>query len=36
MRAVPRGAQDRPGTGDPQTGLREGRINITIRESGLA
>jgi DNA oxidative demethylase len=26
----------RPGTGDPQTGLREGRINITIRESGLA
>lgn len=25
----------RPGTGDPATGLRDGRLNITLRESGL-
>ena len=24
-----------PGTGDPATGLREGRLNITLRETGL-
>lgn len=25
----------RPGTGDPATELREGRLNVTLRESGL-
>ena len=25
-----------PGTGDPETGLASGRLNITLRESGLA
>ena len=26
----------RPGTGDPATGLAQGRLNITLRETGLA
>ena len=25
-----------PGTGDPATGLGEGRLNLTLRETGLA
>jgi alkylated DNA repair protein (DNA oxidative demethylase) len=25
----------RPGTGDPATGLRAGRLNITLRDTGL-